>query len=76
MGPQFRCLPDLFCQLGLPGDQALIDAVVWHHQSVTMDIKLSDTEFWTSSLCTFACEEIAEDADWSVVVDDLSRLLR
>jgi len=41
-----------------------------------MDIKLSEAKFWTEAQRTFLREEIAEDADWAIVVDDLSRQLR
>jgi len=76
MDPHFHGISDLFRQLGLPDDHASIEAFVLQHRPLPTDIKLSDADFWTNSQRTFACEEIAEDADCSVVVDDLSRLLR
>ena len=76
MEPQFHHLSDLFRQLGLPDDQASIDAFVLRHRPLPMHVKLSDAEFWTDSRRDFLSEELAEDADWAEVVDDLSRRLR
>lgn len=76
MEPHVHRLPDLFRQLGLPDDHASIETFILQHRPLPMDVKLSDAEFWTYSQRTFLCEEIAEDADWAVVVDVLSSRLR
>lgn len=76
MEPNFHRLSDLFRQLGLPDDLASIEAFILQHRSLPSSVRLSEADFWTESQRTFLSEEIAEDADWAEVVDDLSRRLR
>ena len=76
MDPHFHRLSDLFRQLGLPDDQVSIEAFVLQHRPLSSSVRLSEAGFWTESQRTFLSEEIAEDADWAEVVDDLNRRLR
>ena len=76
MEPHFHRLSDLFRQLGLPDDHAAIEAFVLQHRPLSADINLWDATFWTDSQSNFLREEIADDADWAVVVDDLNSRLR
>lgn len=65
----------LFEQLGLPSEQADIDAFVQAHAPLTDDVKLSDASFWTAAQKKFLKEELKEDAEWALVVDKLNVLL-
>jgi hypothetical protein len=69
-------LPSLFKQLGLPSDQAAIDAFVAEHGPLPPTCPLSKAPFWNSAQAAFLREEILEDADWAEVVDQLSLMLR
>ena len=69
-------LQSLFEQLGLPGAQADIDSFVAQHRPLSETVRLADAPFWTNSQSQFLREEIAEDADWAEVVDQLNLMLR
>lgn len=69
-------LQSLFEQLGLPGTQADIDSFVTQHRPLPETVRLADAPFWTKSQSQFLREEIAEDADWAEVVDQLNLMLR
>ena len=76
MEPNTHRLEDLFSQLGLPSTQDDIDAFVDQHSPLANDLQLADAPFWTASQAQFLREEIADDADWAEVVDQLSVMLR
>ncbi|MDY7565604.1 DUF2789 domain-containing protein [Pseudomonas sp. RTC3] len=67
-------LATLFEQLGLESDPASIDAFVSSH-FLPENIKLSEAEFWTPQQARFLKEELREDAEWSLVVDELNERL-
>lgn len=69
-------LQALFEQLGLPGGPADIDRFVAEHRPLPETVRLADAPFWTPAQAQFLREEIAEDADWAEMVDQLNLLLR
>ncbi len=76
MEAPIHSLKALFEQLGLPSSDDEIQAFVQAHQALTLTTSLSDADFWTPSQAAFLAEAIAEDADWSRIVDELDLLLR
>ncbi|MBP7394422.1 MAG: DUF2789 domain-containing protein [Zoogloea sp.] len=69
-------LANLFAQLGLPCEQAAIEAFIEQHAPLPHDLQLADAPFWTPSQAAFLKADISEDSDWSAVVDGLDVLLR
>lgn len=65
----------LFDQLGLPSEQADIDAFVEAHSPLPDDVKLSEADFWTPQQAKLLKDEMRDDADWAPVVDELNVLL-
>lgn len=68
-------LTDLFEQLGLPADQASIEAFVARHRPLPEGVAVADASFWTPPQAQFLREEIRDDADWAEVVDSLGSML-
>jgi hypothetical protein len=66
----------LFAQLGLPADDAAIDQFIAHHAPLSGDVSLAEAPFWSRSQAEFLAGEIARDADWAEVVDQLDAMLR
>jgi hypothetical protein len=66
---------DLFAQLGLPNDEAAIQAFVASHRPLPGGQRLADAPFWTEAQARFLRDEIREDADWAEVVDQLNLML-
>lgn len=69
-------LANLFAQLGLSNDKAAIEAFIATHAPLPRELRLADAPFWTPAQAAFLKAEIAEDADWSAVVDGLDAQLR
>lgn len=67
---------ELFAQLGLPTNDAAIEAFLRQHSPLAGDIQLADAPFWTSAQAAFLREEWREDADWAELVDQLNLALR
>lgn len=65
-------LNNLFDQLGLPSDDAAIEAFIYTHRHLAGDLTLSEAPFWTTSQAAFLREEILKDADWAEVIDQLN----
>ncbi|MCK6373858.1 MAG: DUF2789 domain-containing protein [Zoogloea sp.] len=76
MEAQTHTMTHLFAQLGLPDDAASIDAFIAAHAPLPHDLRLTDAAFWTPAQAAFLRAELAEDADWSAVVDTLDARLR
>jgi uncharacterized protein involved in type VI secretion and phage assembly len=76
MESHIHSLNALFEQLGLPSSDDEIQAFIQAHQAITPATCLSGADFWTPSQAAFLAEAIAEDADWSRVVDELDVRLR
>ena len=69
-------MSSLFKQLGLPSEEADINAFVAEHKPLAPETSLADADFWSPTQSAFLAEEIAEDADWASVVDTLDAMLR
>lgn len=67
---------ELFAQLGLPTDDAGIEAFLREHSPLAEDITLSNAPFWSPAQAAFLREEWRDDADWAPVVDQLNLALR
>lgn len=76
MEASMHTMSNLFEQLGLPSDDASIEAFVARHRPLASSMKLSEAPFWSPAQADFLREEILEDADWAEVVDHLDALLR
>ncbi|HSG02397.1 MAG TPA: DUF2789 family protein [Marinobacterium sp.] len=75
MQNQIHSLTELFTQLGLGATQEEIDAFILAHQIVDHSLPLADASFWDEAQSTFLREALAEDSDWSEVVDELNARL-
>ena len=67
-------MTNLFLQLGLPADKPAIAAFIEDHQ-LPEQTALEDAPFWNAAQRQFLREELREDADWAIVVDELSEAL-
>lgn len=67
---------ELFAQLGLPTDDAGIEAFLHQHSPLAADIELENAPFWNPAQSAFLREEWREDADWAELVDQLNLALR
>lgn len=65
-------LGTLFEQLGLPGDEASIDAFIASHHPLPDNVKVSEAPFWNEAQGRFLKEELLDDADWAPIVDELN----
>jgi len=66
---------ELFAQLGLPCDDAGIRGFLAAHTPLATGVRLPEAPFWTPAQQAFLREAVAEDADWAVLVDQLSAAL-
>jgi hypothetical protein len=66
---------DLFAQLGLPNEEADIQAFVALHRPLPGGVRLADAPYWTEAQARFLRDEVREDADWAEVVDQLNLML-
>ncbi|HEY6898698.1 MAG TPA: DUF2789 domain-containing protein [Rhodocyclaceae bacterium] len=69
-------MSNLFAQLGLPSEPDDIRSFIERHRPLAPDVRLHRAPFWSPSQAAFLREEIAEDADWAEVVDQLDGELR
>ncbi len=69
-------MSELFKQLGLPNTDAQIQRFLAEHRPLPAKCLLADAGFWTDSQANFLREAVAQDSDWSVIVDQLSQALR
>ena len=67
---------ELFAQLGLPCSDAEIREFLAAHTPLAAGVSLSEAPFWTPAQKLFLRESIAQDADWALLVDQLSAALR
>lgn len=65
-------LSTLFEQLGLPSDQASIDAFIATHRPLPNHVKVSEAPFWSEAQGAFLKEQLLDDAEWAPVVDELN----
>ncbi len=66
----------LFAQLGLPADDASIQAFIESHAPLAGDIRLHEAPFWTPAQSHLLHSSLLEDADWAEVTDRLNLALR
>jgi hypothetical protein len=76
MEPGVHSLHNLFEQLGLPSGKADIERFIAAHRPLPDGVALADAPFWSKAQAQFLREEIAEDADWAELVDQLNLMLR
>jgi len=76
MEASVHTLNNLFEQLGLPSDDAAIEAFIARHRPLDSNMKLSEAPFWNPAQASFLRDEILDDADWAEVVDRLDVLMR
>jgi hypothetical protein len=67
-------MTNLFLQLGLAADHAAIAAFIGTHQ-LPEETALADAPYWNAGQRQFLREQLGEDADWAIVVDELSEAL-
>jgi len=66
----------LFAQLGLDNTDSAIQYFIRVHSPLPESVVLHKASFWNCSQATFLQQSIAEDSEWSGVVDHLDSLLR
>ena len=69
-------LPELFKQLGLASDGKSIALFLESHRPLSASTRLEDAVFWTPGQSHFLKEQLANDADWAGLVDQLNLALR
>ena len=67
-------MTNLFLQLGLPAEKAEIAAFIRDHQ-LAEDVRVSEAPFWNDGQRQFLREQLVVDADWAIIVDELSEAL-
>lgn len=73
MNPTFT---ELFKQLGLANDGQSIASFLMSHRPLNASTRLEDATFWTPGQSHFLKEQLANDADWAELVDQLNLALR
>ena len=76
MEKTIHTMTNLFAQLGLPNSNDEIAAFINTHSPLPEAVKLADAPWWTPAQASFLREELAEDADWAEIVDQLNAALR
>ena len=76
MQSAFHRFSELFAQLGLPSDPPSIAEFIATHAALPGNVELADAPFWTPAQAAMLRNEIADDADWAEVVDQLNVALR
>ena len=76
MDASHHSMKDLFAQLGLPDDEASIQAFIEQHRPLPMSTRIYAAPFWSASQASLIQEKLAEDADWAVLIDILNVQLR
>ena len=76
MEPAFHRFTDLFTQLGLPSDVRDIGRFINANTPLPGELAIADAPWWSPSQATWLRQVMAEDADWALLVDQLSLALR
>ena len=63
---------NLFAQLGLDNDVASINRFIDTHKSLASEIAVDKAPYWSVGQSAFLSEALADDSDWSEIVDELS----
>ncbi|WP_284335411.1 DUF2789 family protein [Comamonas sp. NoAH] len=66
----------LFEQLGLACDPDSIAQFIEKHRILHEALHIYEAPFWTSQQAAMLKEDLADDADWSIVIDQLNLALR
>ena len=67
-------MTNLFLQLGLPAGKEEIAAFIRDHQ-LAEDVRVSEAPYWNDGQRQFLREQLVVDADWAIIVDELSEAL-
>ncbi|HUH87334.1 MAG TPA: DUF2789 domain-containing protein [Pusillimonas sp.] len=67
-------MTNLFLQLGLDADEAAIAQFIKDHQLPT-DVHIADAPYWNKAQAQFIKEQLAADAPWAIIVDQLNESL-
>ncbi len=69
-------LSALFDQLGLPSSELAIARFIDEHSPLDPTISLVDAPFWNPGQRAFLMEALADDSDWTELVEHLDANLR
>jgi len=69
-------LATLFEQLGLPATEAAINEFIDQHSPLDPELTLESASFWNPGQRSFLIEALAEDSDWTEMVEHLDAFLR
>ena len=69
-------LTSLFEQLGLLASEQDISTFLHEHSPLDPEVKLVDAQFWNPGQRSFLIEALAEDSDWTELVEHLDAVLR
>lgn len=72
MNIQIPTFSALFEQLGLASDHQSIDNFIAMHSGLPEHMHIADAPFWTSTQAAFLRGALAEDAEWTEVIDQLN----
>ena len=75
MDTNLHNLTNLFAQLGLDNSKSGINSFIAEHQLVSAT-HISEAPFWNNGQANFLAESLAEDGDWSEIIDQFDTLLR
>jgi len=75
MDTSVHTLSTLFDQLGLPSKEQEIERFIEQHRKQTGLDPLEGAPFWSPGQARFIQQALADDSDWSEVVDELNLLL-
>ncbi|MEN5266344.1 DUF2789 domain-containing protein [Stenotrophomonas sp. TWI587] len=67
-------MTNLFLQLGLEASEEAIAAFIRDHQ-LSNEIRLIEAPYWNDGQRQFLTEQLRSDAEWAIVVDELSEAL-
>lgn len=76
MQPSHHRFRELFAQLGLPATPDEIAAFLQVNSPLPGTVRLEDAPFWSPAQARLLREELAGDADWAELVDQLNAALR
>jgi hypothetical protein len=66
----------LFAQLGLASDAQSIEQFIAEHSPLDPAVSVVDASFWAPAQSAFLRQQLAADADWAELVDELNLRLR
>lgn len=69
-------MEQLFAQLGLASDPAMIERFIMTHRLSDCHQPLDQAAFWTTNQATFLHDEKENDAEWAILIDTLDSELR